>query len=335
MSPVMKRIAILGLMALTLGACDFGLLMAPDPADPGDTVTVTNSPDGPTCIDEPAVPGSAQAAAGMPVGIIVVTSLADLEGGPPDDITVVDSDDEGFFTAEITAPDIPGQHLVVAICGFSDVPPGGVLEDAAAAAEPVDEDGVIIDTLVVGQQPLTIALSDESVVPGDEVIATFNRCKDENDFDQFEEIDAGSAADPTPEELATDFPDLDVFLDDELVTTIAGTERYPTGTVDVPLTLDEVGEHEVRGVCTYQTFDFDFEAFIEMIEGGGETPLLGGANAAAITYPFPAEGDEEAEIVQWNEATTEAAATVTVATVDDTVVPAPAEPAPVQPTFTG
>ena len=34
MSPVVKRIAVLGLMALTLGACDFGLLMTPDPADP-------------------------------------------------------------------------------------------------------------------------------------------------------------------------------------------------------------------------------------------------------------------------------------------------------------
>ena len=178
---------------------------------------MTNSPDGPTCIDEPAVPSSAQAAAGMPVGIIVVTSFADLEGGPPDDITVVDSDDEGFFTAEITAPDIPGQHLVFAICGFSDVPPGEVLQDAAAAAEPVDEDGVIIDTLVVTQPPLSIALSDDSVEPGDEVIATFNRCQDENDFDQFGELGGVAAADPTPEELANDFPDLEVFLDDELV----------------------------------------------------------------------------------------------------------------------
>jgi hypothetical protein len=314
--------------------------MTPDPADPGDTVTVTNAPDGPTCTEPEVEPRSAQAAAAVPVGVFVISSFV-IEEEP--DVTVVQSDDEGFFSAEVTAPDRPGQHLVFAICDFSEETPEEVIEEAAAAAEPVDEDGVILDTLSVTQAPLTIALSDDSVEEGDEVIATFNRCQDENDFDQFEELGLGTAADPTPEDLATDFPDLEVFLDDELVATIAGTERYPTGTVDVPLTLDEVGEHEVRGVCTYQTFDIDFEKLIALIEegeGGGGFD----AGAAAVDpsqYPFSIGDDPETEQVDedfatWDDAITEAAApvTVTAAEVEDTEAPAPVA-VPVQPTFTG
>jgi len=337
MSPVMKRLAVVGLMALTLGACDFGLLMTPDPADPGDTVTVTNSPDGPTC-NVPEVPKAAPAATGgVPVGVFALSSFVLDE---PPDVTVVQTDDDGFFSADITAPDHPGQHLVLAQCDFTDQAPVDVIKRVTTAAEPVDEDGVIIDSLTVTQDPLSIALSDDSVEEGDEVVATFNQCKDENDFDLFEEL-------PDPEELATDFPDLEVFLDGEHVTTIAGSERYPTGTVDVPVTLDEVGEHEITGVCTYQTFAFDFEKFVELINGGEIGSLSADAGAAAIDpseYPVHLGDDptteEDETVATWDDATTEAAATVTVtaAEVEDTSAPAPAapaEPAPVQPTFTG
>jgi hypothetical protein len=318
--------------------------MTPDPADPGDTVTVTNAPDGPICNVPPEGPQAAPAAeGGVPVGVFVLSSFL-LEEEP--NVTIVQSDDDGFFSADITAPERPGQHLVFAICGFTDEAPIDVVEEAVAAAEPVDEDGVILDTLVVTQEPLSIGLSDDSVEEGDAVIATFNRCQDENDFDQFDELDTVSAADPTPEELATDFPDLEVFLDGEHVTTVEGTERYPTGTVDVPVTLDEVGEHEISGVCTYQTFDFDFEQFLELIDGGEIGGLSSGASAAAIDpsqYPFSIGDDPETEPVEtiatWDDATTEAADTVTVtaAAVEGTDAPAPpaAEPAPVQPTFAG
>jgi hypothetical protein len=337
MSPVMKRIAVLGLMALTLGACDYGLL-TPDPADPGDTITVTNAPDGPTCFEPLVDPSSAHAAIdqSVPVGIFVLTSVADLIESGPDDITVVQSDDEGFFTAEVAAPGIPGQHIVFAICDYSDeLPVDEVLEDAAVA-EVVDETGVVVDDLIVTQQPLSIGLSDTSVEQGDEVIATFNRCKDENDFD-LGELDVASAAEtPTPAELAVDFPDLEVFLDDgtEPIAIVEGTERYPTGTVDVPITLTEVGDHEIKGVCAYQTFRFDLATLVEFFnEVGGELPPLEGVSAAAggdIAYPFPEDGSEGAQYGQWDEAITDAAGTVTVLAVDDSAVPAP-----LQPTFTG
>jgi hypothetical protein len=340
MSPVMKRIAVLGLMALTLGACDYGLLLTPDPADPRDTITVTNAPDGPTCFEPLVDPKSAQSAIeqSVPVGIFVMTSILDIVGPTPD-VTVVQTDDEGFFTAAVPAPDIPGQHIVVAVCDYTDGPIEEVLQDAAAAAEPVDDDGVIVDELIVTQEPLSIALSDTSVEEGDEVIATFNTCKDENDFD-FGALDTVSAAAiPTPEELANDFPDLVVTLDGQPVATIAGTERYPTSTVDVPVTLTEVGDHEIKGVCTFQTFRFGLEDLVELFnESGEELPLLQGVSAAAeddIAYPFPEEGSEEALFGQWDEATTEAAGTVTVLAVDDAAVPAPAEPAQVQPSFAG
>jgi hypothetical protein len=340
MSPVMKRLAVLGLMALTLGACDYGLLLTPDPADPGDTITVTNGPDGPTCFEPLVDPKSAHAAIeqSVPVGIFVMTSILDIIGPEPHPAEIVETDDEGFFTAEIPAPDIPGQHIVFAVCDFSDeVPIDEVLQDAGAAAEPVDDDGVIVDELIVTQQPLSIALSDTQVEKGDGVVATFNRCKDENDY-AFGELNVGSAAIPTDEELATDFPDLVVTLDGQPVATIAGTERYRTGTVDVPVTLTEVGEHQIKGVCTYQTFRFGLEELVELFNDSGEPlPLLQGVSAAAEDdiYPYPEEGSEEAIFGQWDEATTEAAGTVTVLAVDDAAVPAPAEPAQVQPSFAG
>ena len=325
MTPVTKLLGVAGIAALALGACDFGLVLTPDPADPGDTVTVTNAPDGPTCdVPEPG-PASAGTAAGVPVGVFLISDFA-LEEEP--EVTVVQTDDDGFFTAEVTAPDIPGEHLVFAVCDWLEGP-----QETLQAADVVDEDGVIIDELRVAQTPLAIALSDHKVEEGDEVVATFNRCQDENDFDQFAEPEGvGLAADPTPEELANDFPDLQVFLDGTLVETIEGTERYPTGTVEVPLTLEEVGDHEIKGVCTYQTFDLDFESIIELIGEGPELPPLEGVSTAAVDYPFDPEGG----LFVWDEATTEAADTVTVteAAVADTGAE-PAEPAPVQPTFTG
>ena len=50
--------------------------------------------------------------------------------------------------------------------------------------------------------------------------------------------------------------------------TIAGDERYPTGTVDVNMVLDELGEHEIEGVCTFQTFDLDLEWLLEEMGDG-------------------------------------------------------------------
>ena len=96
--------------------------------------------------------------------------------------------------------------------------------------------------------------------------ATFNRCQDENDFGILEELGSPVAVDTDDPTL--DFPDLEVYLDGELVETIAGDERYPTGTVDVKMALNELGEHEIEGVCTFQTFDLDLEWLLdEMGEG--------------------------------------------------------------------
>ena len=325
MSPVMKRIGGLAVLVLAVGACDYGLNLSPDPAASGDEVTVTNAPDGPVCEVPPVEPSAAGAAAGVPVDVFVLTDLEVTEEPVP---TSVVTDDEGFFTATVDAPVIPGQHLVVAVCGGIAGPMDA--QALAAAAEPVDEDGTIVDLLQVGQAPLTISLSDDAVEEGDEVVATFNRCQDENDFNLFTGL--APTAEPTPEELAADHPDLEVFLDGELVDTIEGTERYPTGTVDVPLTLDEVGEHEISGICTYQTFDLDVEAIIEEI-GGGELPIevLDGASAAAIDYPFdPAQG-----LFVWDEATTQAAGTVVVSAADVGGAGSAPDPVPATPTYTG
>ncbi len=303
----------MALGALALGACNYGLGISPEPADPGDTVTVTNSPVGPFCV----VPDGDES---IPVDVVVISGTED---GPEDlQIVSVDSDEEGYFTAEVTAPDRPGEHLVIAQCGGVD---GGL--EPLAAQFPVDEDGAIVDTLRVTQDPLTIALSKTTAKIGDEVTATFNRCQAENDFGFGEEggVPAHEDGDVTPEELGTDYPDLVVYLDDEPVATIEGDERYPTGTVDVPVELTSAGTHEIKGICTYQTFDADWESIIEEFnEGIPEFPdELGGVGTAHLDYPIVMF-----DYFTFDEATTEAAATVTVGA-------AAAAPAVVAPDFTG
>jgi len=221
---------------------------------------------------------------------------------------------------------------VVAVCGG--IKGKGVSLDerrAAARAKPTDEDGTIIDTLRVTQEPLSIAVSDDEVEVGDEVTATFNRCQDENDFGLFDPDPAPVAEREPLDEAATDFPDLQVLLDGELVSTIAGDERYPTGTVDVPMELTEVGDHEIIGVCTFQTVAVDLEVLAKLLSGVREGGLISermSVGAAAVDYPI-VEGPFTID-----EATTKAAALVSVvapAVGSSGAQPVPDQPVPVQP----
>ena len=312
MSPLFKRVGLLAAAAALLGACDFDPTLAPELAAPGSTFTVTNA-DGISCflpeIDPPKREGAAAAAAPIPVDILVVTDEEDLADtvGAVDATTTTDED--GFFTAQLTAPTRPGEHFVIAVCGGVESLEGTSLQ-AAADADGIDSDGVLIDVLRVSQTPLTIALDDNTVKPGDTVTATFNRCQAENDFGEFSEGGVSSAAEPDFEELATDYPDLAVFLDGVLVDTIEGTERYPTGTVDVPVKIDAIGTHEIKGICTYQTFRFDLDYIAEMLADDDDDviiPPLEGVGAAAIDYPVVVDP------ITLDEATTTAAAPVVVA----------------------
>jgi hypothetical protein len=322
-SPLLKRASLLVLAAVALGACNFGLVIDPDPADPGDTVTVSNA-EGPHCVVE-------EEEDGMPVDVIMITDITSLlESGELDVVASVTTDADGLFETTIDAPERPGQHLLLAICG-------GLPEElepeqlrAMAVEDPVDEDGVIVDSLRVTQPALSVSVDDDEVAPGDTVTATFNRCQDENDFGFFDELPAPGAVDT--DDPALDFPDLDVFVDGELVETIAGEERYPTGTVDVAVQLDDEGDHEIAGVCQYQTFALDVELLVdELNDEQPELPRLeqGTLGAAAIDYPL-VEGP-----FTLDSATLSAVVVVTVAepAVDGTGA-APV-PAPVAPTYAG
>ena len=321
-SPLLKRIGLFATGALALTACDFGLVIDPEPADPGDLVTVSNG-DGPHCIVE-------EGEDGILVDIVLITdAVAFEESGEFDLVASTMTNAAGLFTTTIEAPERPGQHLLVAVCGG--VPE--VMEElrVAAVEDPVDEDGIIVDTVRVTQPPLSVVVDDDEVNPGDEVTATFSRCQDENDFGLLdvlaEEVDP-TAVDTDDPEL--DFPDLDVYLDGELVETIAGDERYPAGTLDVPLALTELGAHEITGVCTYQTFDVDLEWIFEEM-AGDELPLevlpQGTVGAAAIDYPI-VEGP-----LTLDEATTEASVTVVV--VAAAVGATGAAPVAAAPDYTG
>ena len=359
MTPLMKRAGLLALAALALSACEYGLGLSPDPTAKGQTVTVTNE-GGHLCMVDEEVPGESD------VVVFVVTSLVDaassfaaLMGGDEtalDELGVVEttSDDGGVFAAQVTAPSIPGQHLVVAVCNASTDIEIPELEElrvgTAALRDDVDpeslamflqalilSDDVIVDLLDVAQGPLTVSLDKTEVEAGKQVVATFDRCQDHNDFD-LPSIMAGEgmgpteagSEEPTPEEISTDHPDLDVFVDDVLVTTIAGTERYPTGTVDVPLTLTEVGEHEITGVCRFQTFEMLLEDL--SVEVG-----LSSVQPQALEYPFPADGEGPVPF-QWNEDVLTAAATVDVVAASvgaGAVNPPAAAPVVVAPRYTG
>ena len=360
MTPLMKRAGLLALAAMALSACEYGLGLSPDPATKGQTVTVTNE-DGHLCMVDDA-PGESD------VVVFVVTSLVDAAnsfaafmGGDEaamDELGLVEttSDTEGVFSAEVTAPGIPGQHLVVAVCNAStdvEIPEIDELRFGAAALRDdldpealsaflgalITSDDVIVDLLDVAQAPLTVSLDKTEVEAGKQVVATFNRCQDHNDFDLpsiMAAEGAGAAeaaeAEPTPEEISSDHPDLDVFVDDVLVTTIAGTERYPTGTVDVPLTLTEVGEHEITGVCRFQTFELMLEDLPPLRVG------LDSVQPQALEYPFPPESEEGPLPFQWNEDVLTAAATVDVVAASvgaGTANPPAAAPVVAAPRYTG
>jgi hypothetical protein len=322
-STTRKRAALLGLAALALGACDLGLTITPDPVGPGASVTVSNKVDGPHCIVE-------EESDGTPVDVVGITNFVELiESGELDVVASTTTDEDGLFEVTVEAPDIPGEHLVLAVC--NGIPDVDQLQ-AVAVDDPVDEDGVIVDTLRVTQPPLSVGVDEDEVHPGDEVVATFSRCQDENDLGFFDELEPVAVDTDDP---ALDFPDLDVYVDGELVETIAGEERYPTEAVQVPITLDELGDHEISGICTYQTFDIDLEWIFEQMPEEGPFPqalLPGSLGTAAIDYPL-VEGP-----FTLDEATTEAA--VTVAVVAEAVAPAdvPAaapSPAVAAPTYAG
>lgn len=326
---LLRRLALLGAGALALGACDYGLSLSPDPVAPGGMVTVTNADEGPACLvedeegtDEVVAVGAADTP--LPVDVFVITEEPTAE---PDPVASVMADEEGVFEATFPAPTRPGQHVVAASCfpGLGEEDP--VIIRSADHLEPIDSDGIIVDMLRVAQPPLTLSLSDDEVEVGDEVVATFSLCQAENDFGFLEEI-LGEGGDELAEELAADYPTLAVFVDGVLVDTIETTERYPTGTVDVVLAGLAEGAHEVLGVCTYQTFDFDLETIIE--EEGGPIlvpiePLSVGATA--VDYPieeFPFTFDED---------TVEAQGTVNV--VAAAIAPTTAQPVVAQPTYAG
>ena len=319
-SPLLKRVGLLAVAAAALGACDLGLVLDPDPAHAGDTVTVSNS-DGPHCIVEEGEDGVA-------VDIILVTDLVSLMGpGDLDIVASVMTGEDGLFEATVEAPDRPGQHLLFAVCGGV---PDEVIEEGLGAADvedPVDEDGTIVDSLRVSQAPLTVTVDDDEVNPGDEVTATFNRCQDENDFGFLEELGSPVAVDTDDPTL--DFPDLEVYLDGELVETIAGDERYPTGTVDVKMALNELGEHEIEGVCTFQTFDLDLEWLLdEMGEGIPQVVPQGTVGIAAIDYPL-VEGPITLDETTTTVVTSVSVVAVAVAPTDTGTAPTPvaADPA--------
>jgi len=320
-SPLLKRVGLLALGAAALSACDLAPLVAPEPADPGDTITVSNA-EGPHCIVE-------EGEGGVPVDIFLITDLVALleSGDEPEVVASTTTGEDGLFETTIEAPERPGQHLLFAVCGgVPDFPDPEQLR-AMAVEDPVDEDGVIVDDLRVTQPPLAISVDDDEVHPGDQVTATFNRCQDENDFGFFEELEVDPVAVDT-DDPALDFPDLEVYLDGELVETIAGEERYPTGTVDVSMELTELGEHEIEGVCTYQTFDIDLEWLLEELdeEIPGLMPLQG-VGTAAIDYPIvegPITVDEATMVVAARVTVVE----VAVAPTDTTTAPTPVAAAP-------
>ncbi len=356
-----KRAGLLALVALALSACQYGLDFSADPAAPGQTVTVSN-PDGTPCLDyETEEPGE--------VGVVVmlITSLVDASNAFADAMDTGDAspieefavegttDEEGYFSVEVAAPTIPGQHLVLVACDASfemiEADLGDVRIESSSLRDDVDpialqtlllgllgSENTIFDLLDVTQGPLTVSLDKDEVEAGKQVVATFNRCQDHNDLDlpsimALEMAPAAEGDEPDLEALASDYPDLDVFVDGVLVTTIEGTERYPTGTVDVPLTLSEVGEREITGVCRYQTFELleeYFEVIGSQIQGAGLQPQ-------AVEYPYP-PAEDEAPVV-WDEGeplTATALVNVVAAEVGaDTATPPAAAPVVVAPRYTG
>src|SRR5690606_7264911 len=111
MNLLYKRAGMLGVAALTLGACEFGLGI--DHSDDaigvpaGTLITITNADEIPCEIPE----GEETS----PASVVVLSEATDDE----EDVTpiVVETDSEGVFTTTVTAPSRPGHHMVIAICG--------------------------------------------------------------------------------------------------------------------------------------------------------------------------------------------------------------------------
>lgn len=264
---------------------------------------------------------------------------------------VTTSDEDGVFSVEIPAPSIPGEHLVVAFCGGSleDLDAAPAAQEALLAVQATLEDVDLealelllftlladesrVDLLPVEQAGISLTVDRSTVTVGESVVATIDWCQAENDFDvpalvqaqarEYEE-EEGELSDEdlallqTFEELAGDHPDLEVYVDGELVETVTADERYPTGEVQVTLPLHEVGTHEIKGVCRYQTFDLEAEMVLSPV----------------VDYPFP---PEDAEVVPspgtWDEAELMATASVEVVAAA-TGTPA-AQPVVAAPAYTG
>src|SRR5690606_38576930 len=117
MTSLMKRAGLLVLTAVALSACQYGLDFSADPAAKGQTVTVSN-PDGTPCL-----PHESSEPAEIDVIVMVITSLVDVSNAMADAMDSGDAsslepfvveattDEEGYFSVDVTAPGIPGQHL--------------------------------------------------------------------------------------------------------------------------------------------------------------------------------------------------------------------------------
>src|SRR5690606_14126240 len=143
-------------------------------------------------------------------------------------------------------------------------------------------------------------LDEATVADGAAVVATFRGCESDNDFDLAAAMAAQQGgdgddlvilqADEDPaeqlladlEELRDDHPVLEVYVDDELVTTVTADERYPAA-IPVTLTLTGAGTHEIRGECSYQTVEVDEDLLADLLDDGFEPQALG---VAAVEYPY-------------------------------------------------
>lgn len=278
------------------------------------------------------------------------------------------TDEAGVFTAEVPVPSIPGDHLVMAICNATiadlDEPPEELPEDLVlqlqAAPGDVDPEAMILllgllasddvssELVTVGQDPFVVGVDKVQVTEGDPVVASFTWCQAENDFDLPSlllaqsspgEVDDEEVAQEIAEmvadleEVASDFPSIDVYVDGELVQTIEADERYPTGVAELALTLTGVGDHEIEGRCRYQSFELDREGLAEM---------FGDLSPQAVEYPYtPEVGDEAGTVLPftWDEVEVASAAAARVevlaAAGAGTVTPPAAQPVVAAPSYTG
>lgn len=281
--------------AVLLGACQWGLTFTPGVATQGGTVTVSNE-GGEPC----PVPDGPPDGEGGDVAVFVVSSAMAVAGELPGSLEDLEgtsvhfgtTDADGFFSLEVPAPERPGDHLVVAICGLTG-------EEAGEPIEGIPAFGWYLDVLAV-ERTFRLDLDEATVADGAAVVATFRGCESDNDFDLAAAMAAQQGgdgddlvilhADEDPaeqlladlEELRDDHPVLEVYVDDELVTTVTADERYPAA-IPVTLTLTGAGTHEIRGECSYQTVEVDEDLLADLLDDGFEPQALG---VAAVEYPY-------------------------------------------------